>query len=271
MRTSIAVLFVAALAGGCDRPEKGLLARYTFQAGPIRIEGILDNASGVAYCPQTKTLFVVVNAPTAVYEIDLRGKVRRVIELNGFADTEGIAHVEGSTFAIADEGAGTVRLVQMGRDTTSVDSGDAVRVAVDPNPGGNRGLEGVAYDPRRRRLFAVKESDPRRVYCFDRPSGAGSAPAVTRPWDAEADSLGLSDLSGVHWHAPTGHLLVLSDESACLVECTAAGKEVSRLDLSGGSAGLKDRVPQAEGVTLDDRGNLYVVSEPNLLYVIVRR
>ena len=33
-----------------------------------------------------------------------------------------------------------------------------------------------------------------------------------------------------------------------------------------GLGGLATRIPQAEGVTLDDRGRLYIVSEPNLIY-----
>ncbi len=34
----------------------------------------------------------------------------------------------------------------------------------------------------------------------------------------------------------------------------------------GGNHGLTDDVPQAEGLAMDDRGSLYVVSEPNLFY-----
>jgi uncharacterized protein YjiK len=34
----------------------------------------------------------------------------------------------------------------------------------------------------------------------------------------------------------------------------------------GGFNGLKDTIPRAEGVTMDDQGNLYMVSEPALFY-----
>ncbi|TNF04252.1 MAG: DNA-binding protein, partial [Gammaproteobacteria bacterium] len=41
---------------------------------------------------------------------------------------------------------------------------------------------------------------------------------------------------------------------------------VSFRSLSMGFAGLKSSIRQAEGVTLDEEGNLFVVSEPNLFY-----
>ncbi|MEM7148062.1 MAG: SdiA-regulated domain-containing protein [Verrucomicrobiota bacterium] len=38
------------------------------------------------------------------------------------------------------------------------------------------------------------------------------------------------------------------------------------MDLEKGFHNLDHPIPQAEGVTLDDERNLYIVSEPNLLY-----
>nr|BFE92363.1 hypothetical protein GCM10020185_28990 [Pseudomonas brassicacearum subsp. brassicacearum] len=38
------------------------------------------------------------------------------------------------------------------------------------------------------------------------------------------------------------------------------------MTLLGGFNGLKDTIPRAEGVTVDEAGNLYMVSEPNLFY-----
>jgi uncharacterized protein YjiK len=38
------------------------------------------------------------------------------------------------------------------------------------------------------------------------------------------------------------------------------------MTLLGGFNGLKKTIPRAEGVTMDDTGTLYMVSEPNLFY-----
>ena len=59
----------------------------------------------------------------------------------------------------------------------------------------------------------------------------------------------------------------MSDESRLVVELDTDGEPVSILSLLRGMHGLKRSVPQAEGVAMDDRGVLYLVSEPNLFYV----
>ena len=59
----------------------------------------------------------------------------------------------------------------------------------------------------------------------------------------------------------------MSHESRNIVQCSLDGRPVSRLSLDVGSAGLKRAIPQAEGITMDDRQVLYVLSEPNLFYV----
>jgi len=81
----------------------------------------------------------------------------------------------------------------------------------------------------------------------------------------------VTDLSSLHYDTSTGHLLALSDESKMIVEMDANGKPVSSFSLRGGNQGLAKDVPQAEGMTMDDQGNLYVISEPNLFYAFKKK
>jgi uncharacterized protein YjiK len=50
------------------------------------------------------------------------------------------------------------------------------------------------------------------------------------------------------------------------VEYDASGAPLSLLSLWAGRHGLQDSVPQAEGVAIGPEGEVYIVSEPNLLY-----
>ncbi len=245
------------------------LESYRLAREPVRIKGVGDNASGLAYSPVTKTLFVVLNSPTVVVELSLEGVPRRFIPLRGFSDTEGIAHVNGDAFVIAEEGRQTLVLVRIGPDTEAVDYASCRKIVLDPRSGGNQGIEGVACDPnpKKRRFFAVKEKGPRRIYRLVEVPEEGPTPKVEQPWDIEKQSLGMRDLSDVYYHAPTGHLLILSHESYCAVECTVEGKEISRMSLDDGESGLEEGPPKPEGITMDAAGVLYICSEPNLLYV----
>ena len=97
---------------------------------------------------------------------------------------------------------------------------------------------------------------------------AGKPLALQVNTDPKRDArLFVRDLSSLDFDAATGHMLALSDESRLVIELNAEGKPVSTLSLLRGMHGLKRSVPQAEGVAMDDRGVLYLVSEPNLFYV----
>ena len=75
-----------------------------------------------------------------------------------------------------------------------------------------------------------------------------------------------TDLSSVHYHDETGNLLLLSDESRMIIEFSPQGNVVAYRNLRPGFAGLENRIPQAEGLAMDNAGSVFVVSEPNLFY-----
>jgi len=43
------------------------------------------------------------------------------------------------------------------------------------------------------------------------------------------------------------------------------------MDLEAGFNRLKTSIPQAEGITMDDQGILYIISEPNLIYQFLKK
>src|SRR5690606_21458083 len=134
----------------------------------------------------------------------------------------------------------------------------------------NKGFEGLAYDATRHRLFAAKERDPVSIYEINGfPHVDQDKPfAVHVLEDPQRDArLFVRDLSSLDYDASTGHLLALSDESQLILEINADGQPISSLSLRAGRHGLQRNVPQAEGLAMDDKGRLYVVSEPNLFYV----
>ena len=251
------------------------LEQYQLVGQPRKIDKVPDNASGLTYSPVTGTLFLVVNKPCLVVEIALDGTTRRIVELKGFDDTECITHVTGATFIVGEERRGNLCRVKIGKQTSSIryDSSEVAKLFVEGDAN-NRGLEGLCYSPAGRRIYCVKEGDPRRLYEISGTPDRSTNPPRAKyrhPWDLQKASLGMADLSGMFFDVKTGHLLMLSHESHCVVEATVDGKEIGRLKLTKGHANLAGDVQQPEGIAMDGEGTLYICSEPNLLYVFKKK
>lgn len=252
-------------------PAAGLgLADYQVSIEARPIAGVPTNASGLAFNAATGTLFMVVNRPPAVVELSTDGRLLRNMPVAGLSDLEGIAHLEGDLFALADEGSQQIFFARIGAQDSALDVGDvpSLRLAIDLTR--NRGFEGLAWDRQRQQLLVVNEKSPRRVMAISGISpvdGRIGRHLDIREWTpSERISPDLHDLSSLSVHEPSGHLLLLSDESKLLAEYDAAGQRVGALALRRGEHGLAANVRQAEGVEFDAAGNLYVVSEPNLFY-----
>ena len=242
--------------------------RVLIDARPIA--GIPENASGLTYHPLRKTLFTVINRPAQVAELDLSGNLLRTISLRGVSDVEGISHQQGNYFVIVDEGSHQMARIELDDDTREIDVAKAPRFSLAIDTGRNVGYEGVSWDHANNRLFVVKEKRPLRVFeirgLWELMTAAKIDLHISE-WQAAAPSrLMVSDLSSLTYHEPTGHLLLLSDESRLLLEFDAAGRILDLLVLRAGWHGLEKTVPQAEGVAVGDDGDVFVLSEPNLFY-----
>ena len=260
------------------------VSRYVVDIQAQKIRGVFANASGLTFDSKSRSLFVVINSPPRLVEMDLQGKVTRSIRLAGFQDTEGIVALGQNRFGILDERRRHLCVVEIKKKARSIKFGDLQQVRagtpipakggwyllVDEMPSSNLGLEGLAYDEKQRRFFIVKEKNPLKFYQVSMGREPNAVPTVREPWRRQLASLQLSDLSGVHFHAATQQVLVVSHESRSVVQCGLDGRPRGRLSLSAGSAGLLRSVPQAEGITMDDQQTLYIVSEPNLLYIFKR-
>ncbi len=246
------------------------LRDYRVAVEGLPVQGLSRNASGLTFNPETGTLFTVINRPPQVAELSTDGRLLRLIELDGVKDPEGITYVEGDTYVISDEDSHSLYWVRIdpGDQRLSVRGKPSLTLGIDVVD--NASFEGVSWDSVQNRLFVVKEKLPLRVLVvtgldvFQRERGFNLA--ISEWKSSTAASLFMSDLSSLTLHEPTGHLLLLSDESAMVVDYSAEGEPVDILPLWRGFHGLKRKVPQPEGLAIGDNGAVYVLSEPNLFY-----
>lgn len=224
-----------------------------------------NNLSGITYNPETNRLWVIVNSPQRLIELDTDFNATRTIELKNFTDTEAVAYAGNNRLVIADERDQSVVVANIG-DSNSFDKLELPRLTVDTNGGGNKGFEGIAVDNSAGLIYVVRERDPMTLLTINGLLTKNAGVTVTKDKLINAQDLHLDDLSGLHFDPSSGNLLFLSDESRALGEISLNGNRVSYLDLVKGFHGLNQDIPQAEGVTMGPQRSLFVVSEPNLIY-----
>ncbi|WP_236210677.1 SdiA-regulated domain-containing protein [Metapseudomonas otitidis] len=226
-----------------------------------------DEASDLAYNPVTRTLFTVTGKTPMLVEISREGDVLRRIPLNGFANLEGVAVLENGNVAVTDERRRTLSIFTLDPLTRELDVHDADEFDLGFADSGNKGFEGIAWDPAQGRLLLGKEREPTAMFSLA-SDGSRSLAGGLQPLPSYG--LGMRNLSALSVDPRTGHVLALSAQSNLLLELDEAGEPVSFISLLGGFNGLESRIPRAEGVAMDEAGDIYMVSEPNLFYVFRR-
>ena len=238
--------------------------RAVLQGKPLQgLEG--DEVSGLTYSPESDTLFTVTGKHPQLIELTLDGQVMRRIDLHGFANPEGVEMLSNGRLAIIDERKRTLTTFKLGALTRSLEFTDLASFDLGFADAGNKGFEGIAWDSRNERVLLGKERGPLGLFSLPFPGEDGATGALQ---PVASGYLFLRDISSLTYDARTGHALVLSDESRLLLEVDEQGEPVSFISLSGGMNGLTRGIAQAEGVTMDAAGNIYIVSEPNLFYVL---
>ncbi|KPY63698.1 SdiA-regulated domain-containing protein [Pseudomonas syringae] len=221
-----------------------------------------DEASDLSYNPVTKTLFAVMGKNAFLVELTLTGDVLRKIPLVGWSNPEGVAVMNDGLIAITDERQHKLTIVKVNADTTTLNIADFPQYELGKSANQNKGFEGIAWDPQRQQLILGEERPP-ALYTW-KSNGSDVLTGDKQPLSSR--SLDMRNLSSLSIDPRTGHMLALSADSHMLLEVDDQGEQVSFMTLLGGMNGLKDTIPRAEGVALDEAGTLYMVSEPNLFY-----
>lgn len=237
--------------------------RFDIEARPVA--GVDRNLSGMTYDRDRRELIAVINRPPEVLVLDTEGRVLRRHRIEGASDVEAIEYLRDGRIALLQEGRRSLLLVDMPvKDGAVIDARNVTAYPLALDDSGNNGPEGLAYDPATDTLYVAKERAPAALFALTGLMSGG--PVVQTDQSAWLRHLPFAtDLSALEWVNRFGHLLLLSDESQLLVELTSKGEPVSWRTLS--PTRFHDLpAPQPEGLTMDDAGTLYVLSEPNLFY-----
>ncbi|PUA44772.1 DNA-binding protein [Pseudomonas protegens] len=221
-----------------------------------------DEASDLAYNPQTKTLFSVMGKNPFLVELTLQGDVLRKMPLVGWSNPEGVAVLENGLLAIVDERQHSLVIVKVDANTQALNIADFPQYDLGSSKDQNKAFEAIAWNPRKQQLLLGEERPP-ALFTWN---SDGSQVLKGDKQKLASDELDLRNLSALGVDPRTGHVLVLSADSHLLLELDEQGEQVSFMALLGGFNGLKKTIPRAEGVAMDEAGNLYMVSEPNLFY-----
>lgn len=247
-----------------DKPSALTLSGYKAVIQQKPIAGIKSNLSGLTYSAEDRMLFAVINNPPELVWLTTEGQLVGRMPLQGIHDPESIAwRSGGNQFQIGSEEEGAVYKTQVDIQRGVMQIISMVKLE-GYDKAKNKGLEGTAWDAKNERLYAAKEKKPIVIKAVEvrKNTITSSLPSTV--------TASISDVSGLEYYAPTDSLLVLSDESKMILEVSSEWRVRDRLFLTAEWSGLREDIPQPEGIAMDDDDNLYIVSEPNLFYKFSR-
>jgi uncharacterized protein YjiK len=242
---------------------------------------LTQEASAVTYNWDTDTLFVAGDGGTSIVQVTKTGHLLDSMTLAAgsspqgteFYDTEGLAYVGNGQFVMTEErDRQVVRFSYVAGGTLTRTAAQTVKLGATV---GNVGLEGVSNDPVTGGLLLVKEKSPESIFQTNVDWAAGTATNGSSTTDESVDlfdpaSAGTSDLSDVFalanvstlQSADRNELLVISQESGRIVKVDRTGHVSSSLSIPtdpGSPLSVADQTH--EGVTMDNDGTIYEVSE----------
>jgi uncharacterized protein YjiK len=107
-----------------------------------------DEASDLAYNPQTRTLFAVMGKNAFLVELTLQGDVLRKMPLVGWSNPEGLTVMENGLLAIVDEREHTLSIVKVDAATRELNIADFPKYDLGPSKDQNKAFEAITWDGR---------------------------------------------------------------------------------------------------------------------------
>ena len=263
---------VGAQAAALNLNQYQLSASYALD----RLGGVGLEASAVTYARDRGTLFFVGDEGLGVVEVSLTGATLGSMALNWAGtnstnnDAEGLTYIGNGQLALVDERPQRAYRFTFANGGT-VALGSTPYATISGYTPSNIGIEGISYDPRDGSFVTVKQDSDANVLrgpqevrggqmSFAVGGGSTSLPVLF-----DASLLGLNSLSDVQvlstvdalaGTSAADHLLILSLDSKRLIEATRSGQIISSLDISGITS-----TQAIEGVTVDEKGTIYLVAE----------
>jgi len=229
----------------------------------IVLDKIKKNLSGITYSSYSNTLFAITNSPRVIYELSKETKILREIPLNNFKDTEDITHIKDDLFAIIDERDETLYVVNINEDTKIINKKDSIKkYKFNIKRYKNFGIEGVTYDIKKDKFYLVNEKFPKKVITLEGLI-TNKEPKVDYNQKILKQNYYLSDFSAIYYDKEKNDLFILSEESSLIGQVNSESKFISFYNLKDND--LSSKMKSAEGFTMDNERNIYIVSEPNLL------
>lgn len=262
--------------GRYDLPEP------TRTTPPNSVSLLAQEASGVTYNWDTDTLFITADGGTSIVQVTKKGELVDSMTLapgnspqgTTFYDPEGITYIGNGQFVMSEERDRQLVLFTYAANTTLTRAGaKTVKIGTFVP---NTGTEGLSYDPQTGGFICLKEIDPMGIFQTNVDFDAGTAtngspttvnsvnlfdPALAGMLDF-ADVFALSNLPSLNGRPESSRLLLLSQESAKIVNIGRDGVIHSSLQIQSDPGNpLSASAQQHEGLTMDRQGILYVVSE----------
>ncbi|MBI5494686.1 MAG: SdiA-regulated domain-containing protein [Deltaproteobacteria bacterium] len=250
-------------------------------AGEYRID--VPEPSGITFLSPAEGFLVVSDCEDALFRVPVpegRGLDTETLKLKADGGKKHLTGLEGVAYdrqsrsvLVLSEDRNQVGEVSLDRRGLALGKAEKLGELPDISRTGNKGFEGLALLPGantpdgKPRLLAIHEGDPRKLVVMDRRTlhAEGTLSLTQRLKDH------LADLADVAVDPRTGHLFLLSDESAAVAEVELVATRKAR----GGAVSWDLRVVgtcelpyevdgkrlQPEGLAFDDKGDLWVVAE----------